>query len=101
MRARKRLDMGAHSCIVPLVNVPSLTLPSPAYADMQSMSNRHLVCLLRAQVLAPERSARFSPRPPAEHDAYIVRHEPRRISVHLFAAGAEVFCCHFVPPTEY
>ncbi len=82
-------------------SVPSLTLPSRAYAEMLSMSNRHLVCLLREQVLAPERSARFSPRPPVEHDAYRVCHQPGRISVHLYVEGAEVFCCHFVPPTEY
>ncbi len=82
-------------------SVPSLTLPSPAYGEMLTMSNRHLVCLLRAQVLAPERSARFSPRPPAEHDAYIVRHKPGCITVQLFAEGAEVFCCNFVPPTSY
>ncbi len=83
------------------MSVPSLTLPSRAYAEMLSMSNRHLVCLLREQVLAPERAARFSPRPPAEHDAYIVRHSPGHISVHLFAAGQEIFCCRFVPAEEY
>ncbi len=82
-------------------SVPSLTLPSRAYAEMLSMSNRHLVCLLREQVLSPERSSRFSPRPPAEHDAYIVRHQPGCISVHLFTGGAEVFCCKFVPAAEY
>ncbi len=82
-------------------SVPSLTLPSRAYAEMLTMSDRHLVCLLRDQVLAPERASRFSPRPPAEHDAYFVRHQPRCISVHLFAAGNEVFCCNFVPAAEY
>ncbi len=81
------------------MSVPSLTLPSRAYAEMLTMSNRHLVCLLREQVLSPERAARFSPRPPAEHDAYVVRHEPARISVCLYAGEAEVFRCHFVPPT--
>ncbi len=83
------------------MSVPSLTLPSRAYAEMLSMSNRPLVCLLREQVLSPERSSRFSPRPPAEHDAYIVRHQPGCISVHLFTGGAEVFCCKFVPAAEY
>ncbi len=81
--------------------VPSLTLPSRAYDEMLSMSNRHLVCLLREQVLAPERAARFSPRPPAEHDAYIVRHQPGSISVHLFEGGNEIFCCKFIPATDY
>ncbi len=82
-------------------SVPSLTLPSRAYGEMLSMSNRHLVCLLREQVLSPERAARFSPRPPAEHDAYLIRHQPDCIAVHLFTAGAEVFCCKFVPTAEY
>ncbi len=82
-------------------SVPCLTLPSRAYAEMLTMSNRHLVCLLREQVLAAGRSGRFSPRPPAEHDAYIVRHQAGSISVHLFADGAEVFCCKFVPAAEY
>ncbi len=82
-------------------SVPSLTLPSRAYADMLSMSNRHLVCLLREQVLTPERASHFSPRPPAEHDAYMVRRQPGCISVHLLTNGAEVFCCKFVPPTVY
>ncbi len=82
-------------------SVPSLILTSHSYAKMLTMSNRHLVCLLREQVLAPERSGRFSPRPPAEHDAYMVRHEAACISVHLFAEGAEVFCCKFIPAEDY
>ncbi len=65
------------------------------------MSNRHLVCLLRAEVLAPERVGRFSPRPPAEHDAYVVDRRPDCIAVRMYAHGKEVFCCQFVPPMEY
>ena len=64
------------------------------------MSNRRLVCVLRSAVLAPERAMRFSPRPPAEHDAYCVRHEPGCIEVRLYAEGEEVFLCRFVRPSE-
>lgn len=64
------------------------------------MSNRRLICVLRAAVLAPERAARFSPRPPLEHDAYTVRHEPGRIVVRLFTEGEEVFRCCFVRPAD-
>lgn len=67
---------------------------------MITMSNRRLICVLRAAVLAPERVARFSPRPPAEHDSYTVRHEPGRIVIRLFAEGVEVFRCCFVRPAD-
>ena len=67
---------------------------------MLTMSNRRLICVLRAEVLAPERVGRFSPRPPMEHDAYTVRHEPGRIVVRLFMDGAEIFRCCFVRPTD-
>ncbi|MBQ2379120.1 MAG: hypothetical protein II295_01885 [Akkermansia sp.] len=77
--------------------VPTLELPTSDYEQMQTMSNRRLVCLLRSAVLSPERAGRFSPRPPAEHDAYRVSHECGRIAVRLYAAGTEVFCCRFVP----
>ena len=80
--------------------VPSLTLPTSDYEQMLTMSNRRLICVLRAAVLAPDRAARFSPRPPMEHDAYTIRHEAGRIVVRLFAEGAEVFRCCFVRPAE-
>lgn len=78
-------------------SVPTLTLPTSDYREMLAMSNRRLVCVLRTAVLSPERVGRFSPKPPAEHDAYVVRHEPGCIAVHLYTEGAEVFCCCFVP----
>ena len=77
--------------------VPTLELPTSDYEQMQTMSNHRLVCLLRSAVLEPERVGRFSPRPPAEHDAYRVSHECGRIAVRLYSEGAEVFCCRFVP----
>lgn len=67
---------------------------------MLTMSNRRLICVLRTAVLAPERVGRFSPRPPAEHDAYCVRHEPGRIVVSLMAEGEVVFRCCFVRPSD-
>lgn len=80
--------------------VPSLTLPTSDFDQMLTMSNRRLICVLRTAVLAPERAGRFSPHPPAEHDAYTVRHEPGRIVVRLFAEGIEVFRCNFVRPED-
>ncbi len=68
---------------------------------MLMMSNRRLVCMLREAVLAPGKVERFSPRPPEEHDAYTVEHEPGRIVVRLFVDGQDVFHCCFVPPEEY
>lgn len=65
------------------------------------MSNRRLVCVLRTAVLAPERVSRFSPRPPAEHDAYLVQHGKECISIRLYVQGAEVFRCNFVPTAHY
>jgi len=82
-------------------SVPTLTLPTSDYREMLSMSNRRLVCVLRTAVLAPDRARRFSPNPPAEHDAYVVCHEPECIAIRLFAEGAEVFRCQFVPADEY
>lgn len=76
--------------------VPSLTLPTTDYEQMLVMSNRRLICLLRAAVLAPERARRFSARPPAEHDSYSIHHESERIVVTLFADGKEVFRYFFV-----
>lgn len=64
------------------------------------MSNRRLICVLRSAVLAPERAYHFSPRPPAEHDAYIIRHEPGQIIVRLYADGEEIFRCCFVRPKD-
>lgn len=78
-------------------NVPTLKLPTSDFEQMLTMSNHRLVCLLRSAVLAPERVGRFHPRPPAEHDAYRVRHERGYIAVHLYAEGQEVFCCRFLP----
>lgn len=98
------LDKTRESCIVLRVampHVPSLTLPTSDYDEMLTMSNRRLICVLRTAVLAPDRAVRFSPRPPMEHDAYIVRHEPGSIVVRLYAEGEEVFCCRFVRPLEY
>lgn len=43
--------------------IPSLTLPTTDYGQMQDMSNRHLVGVLRSAVLAPDRIGRFSPPP--------------------------------------
>ena len=60
------------------------------------MSNRRLICILRSAVLSPERASRFSPRPPAEHDSYVIRHEAGRIAVRLYAEGEEIFRCYFV-----
>ncbi len=98
----QNLDKSLNACIVVRVkSVPSLTLPSRVYDEMLSMSDRRLVCLLRAEVLSPERSGRFSPRPPAEHDAYRVCHLPDRISIYLCTGGVAVFRCDFVPPVEY
>lgn len=82
-------------------NVPTLTLPVSDFDQMLSMSNRRLVCVLRSAVLSPERAGRFSPRPPSEHDSYVIRHEPGCIAIHLCTEGAEVFCCHFVPSEAY
>ena len=96
---RVRLDIWEKWCIVPCVQdsrVPSLVLPTSDYEQMLTMSNRRLICVLRTAVLAPDRVARFSPRPPVEHDAYLVRHEPGRIVVRLYAEGREVFRCCFV-----
>ncbi len=84
-------------CPVSHKNVPTLKLPTTDYEQMLTMSNHRLVCLLRSAVLAPERVARFSPRPPAEHDAYRVRHERGCIAVRLYAEGSEIFCCQFEP----
>lgn len=80
--------------------VPSLTLPTSDYEQMLTMSNRRLIYVLRTAVLAPDRVSRFSPRPPMEHDAYTIRHEPGRIVVRLFAEGEEIFRCCFVRPAD-
>ncbi len=81
--------------------IPSLTLPTPNFEEMLVMSNRRLVCVLRAAVLAPGKAERFSPRPPEDHDAYTVLHEPGRIVVQLYQNGEVVFHCCFVPPRDY
>lgn len=81
-------------------HVPTLTLPTSDYEQMLTMSNRRLICVLRSAVLIPERAIRFSPRPPSEHDAYTVRHEPGCIAVRLYAEGKEVFICRFVRPAD-
>lgn len=81
-------------------HVPSLILPTSDYEQMLTMSNRRLICVLRTAVLAPERVGRFSPRPPAEHDSYTVRHEQGRIVVRLFMEGEEVFRCCFERPRD-
>ena len=77
--------------------VPTLQLPTDDYTQMQGMSDRRLVSVLRSAVLAPERVVRFMPRPPAEHDAYRVFRGEAGINVCLYAAGKAVFCCRFVP----
>lgn len=71
--------------------IPLLKLPTSDYEEMSRMNNRRLLALLRSAVLAPERLARFSPRPPADHDAYHVRHSAEMITVRLYRAGEEVF----------
>lgn len=81
-------------------HVPSLTLPTSDFDQMLAMSNRRLICVLRSAVLAPERAMRFSPRPPMEHDAYTVHHEPSRIIVRLYVEGEEIFRCCFVKPED-
>lgn len=68
---------------------------------MVAMSNRRLVCLLRTAVLSSSGAGRFSPRPPADHDAYVVHHQPGCISIRLYADGEEVFRCQFIPPSDY
>lgn len=78
-------------------NVPTLTLPTDDYEQMQGMSPKRLVCVLRSAVLSPERQGRFSPRPPEQHDAYVVRHRASCIDVFLHVQGEAVFCCKFVP----
>lgn len=80
---------------------PSLTLPTTDYEHMREMNPQKIISVLRNAVLAPERIRRFSPRPPEEHDAYIVRHRPGCIDVHLFTEGKQVFCCKFIPAQEY
>lgn len=77
--------------------IPSLTLPTGNFDEMLAMSNRRLIEVLRAAVLSPENVMRFSPRPPEEHDAYIIHHESRRIIVCLYADGEEIFRCCLVP----
>lgn len=81
--------------------IPSLTLPTGNFDEMLSMSNRRLIGVLRAAVFSPENMMRFSPRPPEKHDAYIIRHEPGRIVVRLYADGEEIFRCCLVPNQEY
>lgn len=81
--------------------IPSLTLPTSNFDEMLAMSNRRLIGVLRTAVFAPEKMTRFSPRPPEEHDAYVVRHEPKRIVIRLFANGEEVFRCNLIPDQEY
>lgn len=82
-------------------NVPLLTLPTADYEKMKEMNNRSLISVLRTAVLAGDRIGRFSPRPPAEHDAYKVERGTSCIDVHLMTAGEEIFCCKFVPADEY
>ena len=81
--------------------IPTLLLPTSDYEEMRSMSNRRLVAVLRSAVLAPEKAGRFHPRPPAEYDAYMVKHELGCISVLLHADGRCVFCCRFKPADDY
>lgn len=81
--------------------IPQLTLPTNDYGQMQSMSNRRLISVLREAVLSPERAYRFSPRPPETHDAYTVCHRPGCIDIHLHEDGTEIFCCKFVPAGDY
>lgn len=80
--------------------VPHLMLPTGDYEQMLQMSSRQLVCVLREHVLAPAQVGRFSPRPPAEYDAYVVRRQMKSLDVELLRAGAVVFCCRFVA-SEY
>ena len=81
--------------------IPVLTLPTSDYIQMAGMSNARLVGVLRSAVLTPERIGRFSPRPPEEHDAYMVRHCSDCIEIRLYNAGAEVFHVRFIPAQEY
>jgi len=64
------------------------------------MNNRRLLTLLRSAVLAPDRLAHFSPRPPADHDAYLVRHSSEMITVRLYRAGEEIFQLVFMRSDE-
>ncbi len=99
---RRRLDKTAAGRIISLVKkrIPLLTLPTEDFAEMMHMNSRRLISVLRQAVLAPDRAARFSPRPPANHDAYLVRHFSSRISISLYTEGVETFRCEFVPPAE-
>ena len=81
--------------------IPLLTLPTTDYVQMVGMSNARLIGVLRSAVLTPERIGRFSPRPPEEHDAYMVRHRTDCIEIHLYSGGAEVFHIRFVEAQEY
>lgn len=80
---------------------PSLTLPTSDFAQMQGMSNRRLVDVLRTSVLAEDRAGHFSPKPPAEYDAYRVVQRVGCIDIHLLSGGTAVFCCKLVPAGEY
>ena len=81
--------------------IPLLTLPTTDYEQMVGMSNARLIGVLRSAVLTPERIGRFSPRPPEEHDAYMVRHRTNCIDIHLYREGAEVFHIKFVAAQEF
>ena len=96
------LDKWAARRMMSLVKkrIPLLTLPTDDFAELMHMNSRRLIAVLRQSVLAPDRIGRFSPRPPANHDAYLVRHYSTRISVSLFTGGDETFRLEFVPPAE-
>lgn len=78
-----------------------MTLPVSDYDRMQQMSNSSLVSVLREHVLSLHRARQIHPRPPENHDAYIVRRSPEQIEVLLKNEGETVYCCAFVPPLEY
>ncbi len=80
--------------------IPLLTLPTSDYEQMRTMNNRRLILLLRSAVLSEDRAARFSPRPPRDHDAYVVRHESHQIRISLCLDGKEIFHCIFVDVEE-
>ncbi len=80
--------------------IPILSLPTSDYEQICSMNNRRLIHFLRTAVLAPDRVARFSPRPPADHDAYFVVRQLDCIRVNLMLDGRVVFHCQLLPSSE-
>ncbi len=79
------------------MSIPILKLPTSDYDQIRTMHNQRLIHVLRTEVLAPDRLARFSPRPPREHDAYVVVRLGGSVKVNLLLEGRVVFHCVFLP----